>query len=171
MKSNVRYIEGNTVRKIESRPRPSRLDLDDNRFIRSRQLAEAKKKRLRKERAKSIKYSIITTLVFIGLVVLGVRYISIYNDYSIYRTEVVTKEKYLQQIMESNAELETRLGAPVDLMEIARIAKEEYGMIEATKDQVKFYVDSNDSYVKQYADIPEDEKTTINVVGFITFGR
>ena len=169
MKTNERYIEGNTVRKIERAP--SRLELDDNRFIRSRQVQEAKKKRLRKEKAESIKYYIFATVVFVGLVVLGVRYISLYNDYSVYRTDVVAKEKYLQEIIETNAELEIDLGAPVDLMEIARIATEEYGMIEATKDQVKFYVDSNDSYVTQYADIPEDEKATINVVGFITFGR
>lgn len=169
MKTNERYIEGNTVRKIERSP--SRLDLDDNRFIRSRQVSEAKKKRLRKEKAESIKYYIFATVVFVGLVVLGTRYITLYNEYSVYRTEVVAKEKYLQEIVETNAELEIDLGAPVDLMEVERIAIEEYGMVEAKQEQVKFYVDSNDSYVTQYADIPEDEKAAINVVGFITFGR
>ncbi|MDF2820759.1 MAG: Septum formation initiator [Clostridiales bacterium] len=163
---NERYVEGNTVRKI-----PSHYNNEENMFLRNRQVTQAKKKRLRKEKAEVLKYYLIVTFVFIGLIVLCVRYLTLFSSYSGYKNEVLAKEQYLQEIIGENTELGSRLCAPLDLLEIKRIATQDYGMVEASKEQVAFYEDSNESYVKQYADVPEDEKTAINVVGFITFGR
>lgn len=167
LKLQENYIDGNTVRKMQ--PAPSRYE--ENMFIKNRQVVQAKKKRLRKQKVQSFKYYLFVTMIFTGLIVLSVRYLYLYNDYTMYKNQVVEKEQYLQVLIDENTATATKLYKPLDLLEIKRIATEEYGMVEASSDQIKFYIDSNESYVKQYSDVPEDESTAINVVGFITFGR
>lgn len=87
--------------------------------------------------------------------------------------QVIQQKHALTAIRRENAHLESIIHEELDLVEIKRIAMEEYGMVFPTGSDVIEINPPASSYTVQYATIeaPVIEKTSIgNVLAFITRG-
>ena len=65
-------------------------------------------------------------------------------------------ELELNELKADNDAYYSDVMSSVDLDEIRDRAINELGMEYATEDQIKYYVPGNNSYVRQYQDIPEE---------------
>lgn len=111
---------------------------------------------------------IITTLV-VTVVLLKTQFIVTDNA-----EKLIQLQQELVEIKETNNQLESDIQKNVNMDEIYKIATQELGMVQASKDNVK-YVNSNDStYTVQYADVnvPKDKVgvNVGNILGFISKG-
>ena len=87
--------------------------------------------------------------------------------------EVIKHKNELTEVRRENAHLESIIHENLDLVEVKRIAMEDYGMVFPTSDEVIVINPRPSSYTIQYATIeaPVVEKTSIgNVLAFITRG-
>jgi len=72
------------------------------------------------------------------------------------RLAVRQNQQTLQTLRGNNDALENALDASLDLEEIYRIATEEYHMVYPADDQIIYYQNTDNGYVRQYEDIPTD---------------
>ena len=69
---------------------------------------------------------------------------------------VAARELKLNQLKEDNDAYYSEVLTSVDLDEIRDKAINELGMQYATEDQIRYYTPGNNSYVRQYQDVPEN---------------
>lgn len=87
--------------------------------------------------------------------------------------QVMVLKNELTAARRENAHLESRINEELDLIEIKRIAMEEYGMVYPTDSEVMLVQREATSYTVQYAqiEVPVAERTSLgNVLAFITRG-
>jgi cell division protein FtsL len=87
--------------------------------------------------------------------------------------QVMELKNELTSIRRENAHLESRINEELDLLDIKRIAMEEYGMVYPTDGDVIYVEMEATSYTVQHGRIerPVAEKTSLgNVLAFITRG-
>lgn len=81
---------------------------------------------------------------------------------------IAALESQLAELKTENDDEYNRVVTSVDLEQIRDIAINELGMVYADQDQVILYDGEGSDYVKQYADIPEDEKSLKGLLGTIS---
>ena len=69
---------------------------------------------------------------------------------------MAARELELNQLKEDNDAYYSEVLTSVDLNEIRDKAINELGMQYATEDQIRYYTPGNNSYVRQYQDVPEN---------------
>lgn len=148
------YIDGNTVRKPQTRPVPDR----------QRQAEPEKKKvtstRTRRNRARALQMSLgyVAFLTAAGLATLFVcvNYLKLQAQNTTYRNQAAALESQLADLkLENDTEYENAL-ASVDMEQIRDIAINKLGMVYAGEEQVKTYESQNNDYVRQYSDVPAE---------------
>lgn len=111
---------------------------------------------------------IITTLV-VTVVLLKTQFIVTDNA-----EKLIQLQQELVEIKKTNSQLESDIQKNVNMDEIYKIATEELGMVQASKDNVKYVEPKNSTYTVQYADVnvPKDEEGVNigNILGFISKG-
>ena len=140
-RQNAYYVRGNTVRNIQPERRT-----DDR----------PKKKvnntvRRNRERAKHMGPALIAT----GIIL--VYYIGLQSDITNSVKHIATLERELNALKVANEEDYSRITSSVDLEEIRRIAIQELGMQYAQEGQIISFASENSDYVKQMAEIPQQE--------------
>ena len=132
-----------------------------------------------KVQVEKTKYSInpLYTLVLMSLVflMLAICVMMLKAQFTVASTsdQVMQKKHELTELRRENAHLESMINQKLDLVEIKRIAMEEYGMVFPTDQDVITIASEEGSYTVQYMTVEplEVEKTTIgNVLAFITRG-
>ena len=85
-----------------------------------------------------------------------VHYIKLTAELTAQKSAQAQLELELNELKADNDAYYSDVMSSVDLDEIRDRAINELGMEYATEDQIKYYVPGNNSYVRQYQDIPEE---------------
>ena len=148
-RQNAYYVRGNTVRNIQPERRT-----DDR----------PKKKvnntvRRNRERAKHMSpgYVLFLGAALIATGIILVYYIGLQSDITNSVKHIATLERELNALKVGNEEDYSRITSSVDLEEIRRIAIQELGMQYAQEGQIISFASENSDYVKQMAEIPQQE--------------
>lgn len=139
------YTEGNAARRLEPQPEQQGKELS---------------RKARKNRAKSTSisrgYIVFLSLVCALATAACVYYIRLTVQVTSQRSVVAAKELELNQLKEDNDAYYSEVITGVDLDEIRDRAINELGMQYASEDQIRYYTPGNNSYVRQYQDVPEN---------------
>lgn len=159
MASNRRhsYVEGNTVRKIQSPERPDRRQ--DSR----------RRERKKPSAGKRIQYVNVFYTVFLAAAACmvlwsGVNYLQLQAELTGKVKNIASLEMQLENLRKENDDNYTRIMTSVDLDYIKEVAVNELGMVYADEDQVILYDGGTRDYVRQNSEIPEEESTMLDQI-------
>lgn len=150
------YIEGNTVRKIQpAELRPSRGQRPE------RQTGNRPK---RKERIQYVNIFYTVFLVTASVMVLWscVNYLQLQAETTSRVKHIASLETQLENLRKENDDNYTRIMTSVDLDYVKEVAINELGMVYAKEDQVVLYDGGTRDYVRQNAEIPDEEVPLID---------
>ena len=98
---------------------------------------------------------LLTALVATGIIL--VYYIGLQSDITNSVKHISVLERQLNELKVANEEDYSRISSSVDLEEIRRIAIQELGMLYAQEGQIISFASENSDYVKQMAEIPQQD--------------
>ena len=136
------YVDGNTVRTIETLPQE--------------EPAVRRKKRRQAKVHSAVRYKQKTRTCIMGLLVFGcVRYLQIQSRVTASMENINKLESTLNDLKAENDAEYNRVMSSVDLETVRKIATEELGMVYADENQVVLYDSKDTDYVRQYQDVPK----------------
>ncbi|MCI8323269.1 MAG: cell division protein FtsL [Lachnospiraceae bacterium] len=143
------YVQGNTVRNIQ----PERRTTDRP----NRKVNNTVRRNREKAKHMSAGYVLflLTALVATGIIL--VYYIGLQSDITNSVKHISVLERQLNELKVANEEDYSRISSSVDLEEIRRIAIQELGMQYAQEGQIISFASENSDYVKQMAEIPQQD--------------
>lgn len=118
-------------------------------------------------------YTFMLSFVIIAMLIICV--IMLKTQFSVADTSehIIELKNELNEAKKINAHLDATINNELDLVEIKRIAIEEYGMVYPTGDDIIIINTESSSYTVQYTSIelPEKKEATLgNMLAFITRG-
>lgn len=136
------YVDGNAVRKVDTRPSTVK---------RKRTVKKAKRVRV------PIKfgYLLVLSISVVAIIASLIMYVSIQADILNSVNTIASMEDELNSLKLANDETYTKILSGVDLEKIKYIAITELGMTYADEGQVETYSSDDSDYCIQYSDIPE----------------
>ena len=152
------YIDGSTVRKLQTRPVPEKRETERRQEQPRRRKRTSAKTRRNRARALQMHLRDVIFLGIAGMIVVVscINYLQKQALNTSYRNQVATQEAKLADLKERNdAAYESALKS-VDLETIRNIAINKLGMVYAGEEQVKTYDDKSSDYVRQYSDVPTE---------------
>lgn len=152
------YIDGSTVRKLQTRPVPEKRETERRQEQPRRRKRTSAKTRRNRARALQMHLRDVIFLGIAGMIVVVscINYLQKQALNTSYRNQVATQEAKLADLKERNdAAYESALKS-VDQETIRNIAINKLGMVYAGEEQVKTYDDKSSDYVRQYSDVPTE---------------
>ena len=164
------YVDGNTVRRLQEVPErniPAVRGTQDRRQRKTTKAPSAKTARRahavsretmrNRQKAMSMGRGFVFFLAVISVAVLFccVNYLQLRADITGRIKNVAVLESELSELREENNAYESQVNSSVDLNRIKKIAIGRLGMNYPREDQKKTYSMSNNSYVRQYQDVPD----------------
>lgn len=154
---NMYYVEGSTVRKIDSEP--SREYVPERR----REAAPARRKntakrvsaKVDKALAFDLKYTVFVVASVLIMVAACVFMLYMESKIDEQQRNINNMEAQLESIENDNAAYEASLKNMYTMDEIYDVAANELGMVYAKKGQIIYYDSADEDYVKQYQDVPD----------------
>lgn len=156
------YIDGNTVRKLETVPEELPSEYERLTEEERRRRARIKKKRAvaRRNRERALRLDLTYTIFLIASVAVTVAacvmYLNLQNEITRTNEEIASLESQLSAITNENLAMEERINSAVDLAKVYNMAVNEFGMTAITEGQIYYYSNDNEDYVKQYEHIPTE---------------
>jgi len=149
------YIEGNTVRKIQPLERPAG---------RQEQRPHPGRKKSQKERIQYVNIFYTVFLVAAAVMVLWscVNYLQLQAETTSRVKHIAELETELENKRKENDDNYTRIMTSVNLDYVREVAINELGMVYASEDQVILYDGGTRDYVRQNAEIPDEEVPLID---------
>jgi len=147
------YIEGNTVRKVETVPKRERRIYEEPK---RQQISRRTYKNRQKALKMNGKYVMFLAIAAVFCVTICVLYIQIQSKISEKTNSINQIKNEISVLAARNDSLEYSITCFMDIEYICKVAKEELGMVEATGDQVSLYKKSGSEYMKQLEDIPTE---------------
>ena len=123
------YVSGNTVRKLAAAPQRRYEEYD---FL----------------------YTVGVSYIVITIFAICLQYLNVQSQVKTNSTAVTRLQSELNELTNSNDELELEINAGIDYEQIYNTAVNELGMVYPERDQVITYDAGVSEYVKQYHDIP-----------------
>lgn len=158
------YIDGNTVRKLETAEIPERVRHSEEDY----NLEKERKRRMRKiqrkrERAKELDlFSVAWLVLAVGVTFfVCVKYLSVQSELTITTKEITALENEILTLKEENKNELDSITADIDLDYIYKVATKKLGMVHPDKDQVVSYKSTKSDSVRQYGDIPSGTSESI----------
>ncbi|BBF43013.1 cell division protein FtsL [Lachnospiraceae bacterium KM106-2] len=156
------YIDGNTVRKLQTAPDYERQrQLDREEFYR-KQKQERRRQRERQrrlERTRGLDFFSVcclsVALVFTLMACVG--YLHMNTSITASKNKIATLQSQVLQLEGENAAIQDEKMKAVDLSKVYQYASIRLGMVLPGKDQVITYHSAINDYVKQYGEIPRTE--------------
>ena len=133
------YVSGNTVRKLAAAPQRRYEEYEIPKEV---EITEEDRIAIRKKR-KAIHRANIC-----------LQYLNVQSQVKTNSTAVTRLQSELNELTNSNDELELEINAGIDYEQIYNTAVNELGMVYPERDQVITYDAGVSEYVKQYHDIP-----------------
>lgn len=155
---NTGYVNGNVVRQHAVPLREQRIgeiEKDDAR----RRAANRNREKALQMNAGYVFFLAIATIITLSASTL---YLMFQSDITNKISNIATLEGQLADLKSDNDEAYGRVTRSVDLEYVKQVAIGELGMVYASEDQVVLYESTEDDYVRQYADIPSDEKSGLS---------
>ncbi len=152
------YVNGTAVRKLQVEEAPGR----------GRKPAPQRRPRrgrVEKPRYFSLGYTLFLAAASVLTLWVCAGYLKLQADNTARRKNIVALEEQLADRKAENDDEYNRVTSSVDLEEVREIAINELGMVYAGADQVVLYDGSGRDYVKQYAEIPQDDSGTKGLLG------
>jgi cell division protein FtsB len=146
------YVEGNAVRKTNVQELPAR---EPRTYVGHERISS---KSLYKNREKALRMSagyVAVLAVCCGLMA-GVcaKYLSLRDEITSKKAEIATLELNVEALKAQNDSTDYNINSYMDIENIAKVATEELGMVQAGKEQITFYNKSESEYMKQYNEVP-----------------
>ncbi len=140
--TNRGYIEGNTVRKIDTVREMQQPVRKENRAVRKN-----------RDRAlyMNLPYVLFLTMALMVTGVMLIGYLQAQSNLTISVKRVAALESELNDMKLANDEQLERINSALDMEEVKRIAVEELGMTYAKEGQVVFVSGEGSDYVRQLA--------------------
>jgi cell division protein FtsB len=150
--SRTSYVEGNTVRKINAVP-------DIRREERITEVPRPRRQEQKAPRAMSgmnFASLLVLTIAIIATVSVCVEYLQLQTEVSKMEKTSITLEQRLTTLTNENDAAYASINTAYDLDYVYKVAVEELGMVYPNNNTVISYKPSDDDYVRQYEDIPEN---------------
>ena len=154
---NMYYVDGSTVRKLETAP--------DREYVPERRKKEVPNKKTHSSRRantkldKAIAFDMRYTVFVVAavFVIVAACAVMLYMESKIdeQQSNINRMEAELESIQNDNAAYAASLNNMYTLDEIYDVAANELGMVYAKKGQIVYYESANEDYVKQYQDVPD----------------
>lgn len=144
------YIEGNTVRKLNTVP--NRREEQQYEVPSPRRQEKRHPKALSSMNFASL---LVLTIAIIATVYVCVEYLMLQTEVSKMEKSIVSLEKDLTTMTKENDAAYASINTAYDLAEVYKIAVEELGMVYPNNNEVITYQGSEVDYVRQYEDIPD----------------
>jgi hypothetical protein len=145
------YVEGNTVRKLSAVPDFQREE---------RQVELPSRRRQEQNQPKALSginlASLLVLIVAISVTVfVCFEYLSLQTDVTQLGKQAEKSQQTLTALTKENDATMDKLNAAVDMDKIYKTAVQEYGMVYPNKNTIISFKSSDDSFVRQYEDIPQ----------------
>lgn len=139
------YMNGNTARQTRTAPVPERRPV---------RVVEPAGRKQSKTQKMSLGYVLFMSVALAFMGVLLVFYIGLQSEVKSTVKTISQKESELNDLRNSNDEMESRVKSDVDLEEIKEIAMGQLGMIYAKEGQIETFLSEDSDYVRQLQEIP-----------------
>lgn len=151
------YIDGNTVRRMESAPDYRRQH--EERIRREQEEELRQKRRLaRRKQEKAMRmsrsYVLFLTMAVVVFGIFAGMYIRIQSDITARMNKISSLESQIADVKADNDEAYKRINTSVDLDSIRDVAMQQLGMSYAKESQIIYYSVGDDDYMNQYGEIP-----------------
>jgi cell division protein FtsL len=151
------YINGNTVRELETSP--ARKPKTNPREQEEQKRRARRKNAARRNRERALYmskgYVAFLTLCVALSAFFAVTYVKVQADVTQRMKTIASLESQITDLRADNDANYKRITTSVDLNEIKDIAMNQLGMTYASEDQIIYYSVENSNYMDQYSDIPE----------------
>ena len=139
------YMNGNTARQTRTAPAPERRQV---------RVVEPSRRKQSKTQKMGLGYVLFMSvaLAFIGGML--VFYIGLQSEVKSTVKTISQKESELNDLRNSNDEMESRVKSDIDLEEVKEIAMGQLGMIYAQEGQIETFLSEDSDYVRQLQEIP-----------------
>lgn len=156
-KRNEYYIDGNTVRRMETAPDYRRER--EERIRREREQEQKRRQRaVRRNQEKALQtsksYVVFMTMAVLVFAVFSGFYIRVQSDITARMKTISTLESQISDLKADNDEAYKRINTSVNLDSIRDTAMNELGMSYAKESQIIYYSVGDDDYMNQYSEIP-----------------
>lgn len=150
-----KYIEGNTVRKIQPVESPSR---------KQGRKRNAQRRPSEKEHVQYVNIFYTVFLAAAAVMVLWscVNYLQLQAETTSRVKNIASLETQLENLRKENDDNYTRIMTSVDLDYVKEVAINELGMVYANEEQVILYDGGTRDYVRQNQEIPDEEVPLID---------
>ncbi len=146
---NAGYLDGNAVRKIAAVP-----ERREERRIGTQEVPATREKRERAPRM-SAKYLALLGICSVAMFGTCTKYLKLKDQVTDKTAAISTIAMKTESVKAQNDAIDYSINGYKDTANIAEQAKS-IGMIQAGKDQTRFYQSSESEYMKQYKDIPTE---------------
>ena len=145
MKMSNYYMNGNAARQTRTAPAPERRQV---------RVVEPAGRKQGKTQKMSLGYVLFMSVALAFMGVMLVFYIGLQSEVKSTVKTISQKESELNDLRNSNDEMESRVKSDVDLEEIKEIAMGQLGMIYAKEGQIETFLSEDSDYVRQLQEIP-----------------
>ena len=139
------YMNGNTARQTRTAPVPERRQV---------RVVEPAGRKQGKNQKMSLGYVLFMSVALAFMGVMLVFYIGLQSEVKSTVKTISQRESELNDLRNSNDEMESRVKSDVDLEEIKEIAMGQLGMIYAKEGQIETFLSEDSDYVRQLQEIP-----------------
>ena len=145
------YEDGNAVRKLDVYPEEQE---NASERIRKRQVSRRIQENRRRARNLGPGYLVFLSAVCAATLFLCVHYLQLRSSYTEQLENVAVLESQLSQLKADNDAYYNQVQTSVNLNEIKQKAMTELGMHYAGESQIRYYSVKDNSYMRQYQDVP-----------------
>ncbi len=149
------YVDGNTVRRLETAPDYHRER--EERKQREKRRHNEHVARRNQERAlhMDLGYVAFLTIAAIMTALVSAAYIKLQSEMTGRLKNIAALESTVSDLKADNDSAYKRISTSVDLDTVKDVAMNQLGMVYAGADQIVYYTVENDDYMNQYSEIPE----------------
>lgn len=160
------YVEGNAARRLQEVP--SRREYPSHTNTKrqipatpktkavqaNRELSRAAIKNREKAKSMNLGFVIFLAVVSVAILFMCVHYLQLKSELTSSKSNIASLEAQLTELREDNDAYYNQVTSNVDLNRIKKIAIGRLGMKYPGEGQKRTYTTSNNSYVRQYQDVP-----------------
>jgi cell division protein FtsL len=162
-KEYMYFTEGNAVRKVSTSPKKKTQIDPVKRNLSQREVKEIRRSN-REYRTSyrenenaftmSVPYVIFLSVAVVMVVLMCIKYLNLNSEISTVKTNISNLETKIDTISAQNDAIDYEINGYIDVENVLKVAREELGMVNASKEQIRYYESSDTEYMKQYNDIP-----------------
>lgn len=149
------YVDGNTVRRLETAPDYHRER--EERKQREKRRHNEHVARRNQERALHMDRGYVAFLTIAALMtaLVSATYIKLQSEMTGRLKNIAALESTVSDLKADNDSAYKQISTSVDLDTVKDVAMNQLGMVYAGADQIVYYTVENDDYMNQYSEIPE----------------